>query len=635
MLQAIREFVSGWLAMVIVGLLIIPFALWGINSYFDGAGTIAVAQVNGVDISLRQYQRTQKNLRQQWQAALGGSIPIAQASLLKQQTLDNLVDRELLKQSNASAGLRLSDAQVSASIRGLEPFQGEDGFNVDIYERTVGQLGMSSKGFEAQMRQDMAAEQLQSALIESVFVTRKEAERLALLKNQTRNIHYTLLSSDELKENMEISDEDVEQYYQLSQQYLDPEKIKIAYIDLSFQQIAPQISFSEDELRAYYDSNKEDYDVEGQRKVKQLFVRADEKSTDKQVRQAKEKAQKLLEIIKSGTSFEDVAELHFDEHGPVIEVTEHSFMTAGIMEPEVDQVMFSMSEGDVSEPIVTKLGIHVIKLLKIKAGVANTFDNVREEVESEYRRSLAENQFFELADQLAGLSYENPDTLEIAADALGLRVHESDFFTRNEQDTALLSEPKILAASFSEDVLINGNNSEVVELQDSRMIVLRVLERIAEKKKPLHEVRKRIVTKLKYERARQATRQQGDNIIAALRNGTAMEEIANQNAFEWRAATGIKRDDTSINRLVLRTAFRMGRPEQGKLLYGGNSLGSGDFAVIIINEVIDAAPETIRQEGQLKPIQEQLQRLFSINVWSQYVKQLRGNADIQIFSNNL
>jgi len=120
-----------------------------------------------------------------------------------------------------------------------------------------------------------------------------------------------------------------------------------------------------------------------------------------------------------------------------------------------------------------------------------------------------------------------------------------------------------------------------------------------------------------------------------LRNGTAMEEIANQNALEWRAATGIKRDDTSINRLVLRTAFRMGRPEQGKLLYGGNSLGSGDFAVIIINEVIDAAPDTIRQEGQLKPIQEQLQRLFSNNVWSQYVKQLRDNADIQIFSNNL
>lgn len=622
--------------MVIVGLLIIPFAFWGINYYFDGGGVVIAAKVNGVDISFRKYQQTRQNLRQQWQAALGGSIPTAQESLLTQQTLDSLVARELLKQSNASAGLRLSDAQVRASIKGLEPFQGENGFNTDIYERTIGQLGLSSKGFEAQMRQDMASEQLQSALIESVFVTRKEAERLALLKNQTRNIHYTLLSSDELKESVEISDKDVEQYYQQqTQEYLEPEKIKIAYIDLSLEQIASQVSFSEDELRAYYDSNRENYDVEGQRKVKQLFVQAGEKSTDEQVKQAKEKAQKLLEIIKSGTSFEDIAELHSDDPGPGIEVTEHGFMTEGIMEPEVDQVMFSMGEGDVSEPIITKLGIHVIKLLKIKGGVVNTFENVREEVESEYRRSLAENQFYELADQLAGLSYENPDTLDIAGDALGLRVHESDFFTRNEQDSALLSEPKILSASFTDDVLINGNNSEPVELQDNRVVVLRVLERIAQKKKTLDEVRERIVTKLKYEHARLATRQQGDKIIEALRNGTSMEEIANQNAFEWKHATGIKRDDTSVNRLVLRTAFRMGRPKQDKPLYGGNSLGSGDYTVIIIDEVIDAALDTIRQEEELKPIQDQLQRLFSNNVWSQYVKQLREGADIQIYSNNL
>jgi len=193
---------------------------------------------------------------------------------------------------------------------------------------------------------------------------------------------------------------------------------------------------------------------------------------------------------------------------------------------------------------------------------------------------------------------------------------------------------KIIAASFSEDVLINGNNSEALELDENQLVVLRVLEHIPEQKKPLEDVRLRITTRIKYERASDETKQLGIDIIKELKAQVSREDIASRRDVEWNQVTGIKRDDTSVNRAILRTAFRLGRPVSDKPVYGGSSLGSGDYAVIIINKVKDADISTLKEE-ELKPIENQLQRMESNIAWIQFVKDLRERAKIQVNSNRL
>ncbi|MFQ5659137.1 MAG: SurA N-terminal domain-containing protein [Gammaproteobacteria bacterium] len=635
MLHIVRNWITGWLAIVIVALLIIPFAFWGISYYFGQGGDVNALTVNGTKINLQQYQRAYQTLRQQWQAALGGRIPAEQEAALKQRTVDSLIERELLKQINASIGLWVNNVQLKETIKSLQPFQGEDGFDTNLYTRAISQLGLSPAAFEQQMRQDMLSEQLQSALIESVFVARTDIEQLAQLENQTRNIDYAVLSSDALKESMVITDDDIHQYYQAHTNfYMEPEKIRIAYIDLSLDRIAADIPVQEDELQSYYNSNRENYDVAEQRKVKQLFFKTGKDAAQEQINRGMAKARKLADLARSGTSFEDIAEQHADDPGPELEMSEHGFMTRGIMEPEVDKVMFNMKEGDISDPIQTKNGIYVLKLEKITGGTANTFENVRDQVEKDYRHNRAETRFFDLADKLATLAYEHPDTLDVAAEEIAIQVQESGFFSRQQQDDALLQNPRIISAAFSDDVLLNGNNSEPIEIGDNRVVVLRVTEHLPEKKKPLQEVRERIITRLKYERARRENQDRGATIIKALRNNVSRDEVAVKYNFEWQHKTAVKRDDVQVNRSVLRTAFRLGRPQPGKPLYGGNLLGSGDYAVVIVNEVNDAETGTLKDE-ELVTIRDQLQKQLAADTWTRFMRDLKEQADIHVYSKNL
>lgn len=635
MLLKIRDLVSGWIAAVIVGILIIPFALWGVNSYFgQGINALALA-IDGTEVTLQEYQRAHQNLRQQWQSLIGGSVPAEQEEALKQRTLDNLIERELLRQVNTSIGVRVSNTQVAEAIKNLEPFQGLDGFDSVIYEQSIAQLGYSPAGFEEQMRQDMTSMQLQSALVNSVFVTKAEAQNIAMLKEQIRDISYATLSTDALKDDLEINDEQINAYYdQQGQQFMEPERVRIAYVDLSLQKIAGDIEVNEDDISSYYEANKQNYDIEEQRKFEQLFISTGENASEEVLTRAKDVAQAMYELIKAGATFEEAKQQVDTDAVVTVELSEHDFMTRGIMEPEVDEVMFNLTEGDVGEPIVSASGVQIIRVVKVKGGVANTFENVREEVEQEYRQSLAEKEYFELADQLTALAFEHPDTLDIVSEELNLTVLETALFSRQWQGNELLRNPKILSTSFSEDVLIGGNNSEPIEVEDNRLIVLRVVEHVVEKKKPLEEVRERIIARLKFEQASELAKKQGNEIIAALREGTGKEDVANQHGFEWKEATGIKRDEAGVDRSILKVAFRLGRPQEEQPVYGGDGLISGDYAVIIVNRVRDADVSGLKDEN-ITPISNQLRRVRATDTWMQFVKSLREEADIQVYSNNL
>jgi len=634
MLQVIRDKTSGLIAITIVALLIVTFAFWGVSYYFNQGGEIIAVSVNDTNIDLREYQRVYQSVRRQWQAFLKEEAARVDDEMIKKQTLDNIIDSELVKQMSDSLGLRVDAQQVRNVINSLQAFHGENGFDNTIYERSISQLGFTPLMFERKLRQDMTSEQLQSALSESVFVTDNEVKLIANLKNQTRDISYTIFSSDKLKENLIVRDEEIATFYkQHGRDYLDPDSVKIAYLDLSLQKIANQLEISEDALAEYYQANKADYDVEDQRKVWHITIATGENASDKQIELATARAEELIANLKGGMSFDVLSDKHRDDSGPKFEISELGFLTKGIMDPKIDEIMFSLAEGEISAPIVTKKSVDVIKLEKIKGGAKNTFENAREAVEQAYRLSIAEEQYFEAIDQLANLSFEHPDTLDIAAEELGLEIRESDYFNRNSKDDPLLSDSRIISASFSDDVL-NGNNSDVIEIGNNRVLVLRMLEHIPEQMKSLDEVRERIVTRIKYERAGTQVRETGEAALGKLKNGSSQEQVAAEYAFAWTHSTGIKRDDPEINRSVLRTAFKLGRPEAGQAVYGGTSLGSGDYALVSVSGITDPDVSSYTEE-ELGQIRTQLQKLKAAGIWAQLMRDERRLSQINIYADRL
>ena len=636
MLQTIRDKVSGWIAVAIIILLIIPFAFWGINYYFNQGGNVNVVKVNGTKINLQQYQQAYQTVRQRWETS-NKNEPLTpdQEKRLKQQTLDGLTSRELLNQLNASIGMYVGDRQVQSTIESISEFQGAKGFDKGLYESYVSQTGMSVPAFERQLRSDMISDQTRFGLIETEFMTDKEISLVTSLINQARDIDYAVLSSSESKEKTVVSDKDVQTYYQEhNQDFRIPEQVKIAYVDLSMKKLADAVQVSDSELKSYYNTNKANYGIEEQRSIKQIFIKIPDKNDKDTVAKAKSLADTLSSEIQSGSSMEDVVKKHGKDSGLDVEITDNEFLTKGILEQPVEDAVFKMEEGEISKPIETDTGVYIVKLTKITGGKTTKFENVRDQVEQDYRHNHAETQFFDLADKLASLSYENPDSLEPVSKKLNLEIYKSDFFSRDRKGDDLLSNPKIISASFSEDVLINGNNSEPIEVDSNNIVVLRVLEHHPEKTKPIEEVHDIIVTRIKYDRARVDTEKKGKQVIDDLKNNVPREQVAEKYKVQWKDAAGVRRDNKDIDPMILNSAFSAGRPVGNKPVYSGTSLASGDYAVIVVNKVMDNEKGTMTDD-ELKKLKEQLQQLNDINTWTEFMEDLKEKADIQVYTDNL
>ena len=632
MLQKIRDRTTGWVASAIMVLLIIPFAFWGINYYFSGGQEPVVATVNGVDIKLTQFQRTFSNYRLQMQAYLGKSLTPEDEVYLKQQTLDKLIESELLNQVTTASGLRIDDQQVKEAIKNIDVFKGEDGFNKQFYEESVLRLGMPPAVYEQQMRLDMMSEQLQSAIVESDFITSQELEAAVVLENQLRDITYTIIPVDRFRDSIQVTDSDIEQFYKNnSHLYIKPESVKIAYLELALDKLAADVIVNEDDLRAYYEANKADYAVAEQRKVTQILIKTGEDASEDEIEKARTEAESILAEIHSGKTFKDIAEVYASNTDTNFSINEYGFLGKGLLQKEVDDVVYSMSVGDISDVIQSKQGFHIVKLEDIKGGVMNTFENSREAVEKNYRNHQAEQRFFDLSDQLGTLSYEHSDNLETAAEATGLQIRESDWFDRKGTGTGIISSSRVVDASFSEDVLINGHNSDVLEITDRDLVVLRVIGHNPEAIRPLEEVREDIIKDIKFTQAGKQSASLGQQVINELRNGKDYPVIAEEHDIKWQVATDIKRDDDSLNRAVLRTAFSLGQPADTTPVIGGVALGTGDYAVVTVRAVKKPDMENFKKED----IENTRIKLETAGNWQQYLQQLRAEADITLYRDRI
>ncbi len=645
MLLFIKDKATGWIAGVIVILLVISFSFWGVSFYFgNGSAVSNIVRVNGNDITQRDFQRTVYNLRQQFRFAADEALSFEADEIIKQQALERLIDAEIINQIVDQQGLHVTDAMVLDTIRDIDVFKNESGFSRSLYERSVQGLGMDTAYFEKQLQIDLMSEQLQTGLSESLFVLKEERNTILRLKQQIRDISYTVLDHVAFINDDDISEEDVEAFYQSnSQRYTEPEKVKIAYIDLNVEEIAKEIETDEDSLRGYYNDNRDIYDLTEQRSMTRLFVKTADKTLKEENNEVNTRFREVIDaaliMVKEGKPFEEIVETFTEEGKSALQFSEHAFLSRGVMDEEIDAFLFSAGEGDTSDVIETKTSLNIVKVGEIRGGPKNNYENVARKVEEGYRFEQAELQYFALYDQLANLSYEHPDTLEIAAEAIGKTVINTDYFTR-EGGSGITADKNVIAGSFDFELINSDHNSDVIELSDTHSLVLKVLDHKPATTKPFAEVREEIVEHIKLDRAKQKARETGEIIIAEIKAGAAVADIDTVEDYkvEWSVAEKAMRDSPDINRAVLRRAFQAGEPGEDKPAIAGQFLGSGDYAVVVVTAAYDGSElETNAAKNNVleKSAGLELKRAYGNNEWQTLLENAKNRATITVFDDNI
>jgi peptidyl-prolyl cis-trans isomerase D len=631
MLVLIRDKATGWVAGVIVGLLVISFAFWGVSFYSGQAGKLNVAKVNDVDISFQSFQRSFVQLRKKMQSVLGDSLSLEEDTLIKNQTIEKLIESELINQLVIDSGLNITNERLVESIKNIEFFRNEEGFDRIKYERSINSIGMAPSIFEAQLRMDLLSNQLQAGFFETTFILESELENILRLESQSRDVTYTILSLPSFIEDGEISDSDVDVFYQANPNlFTQSEQVKVAYLELNIKELAKDIETNEEVLRNFYNDNKGDYDVVGQRSIRKLFVKTGEKATNENKNKAEAVITSALELANEGKDFVEIVE---QSTGETLEFSEHTFMSKGIMGKEIDEFLFNSEEGMVSKVIETKEGFNIVKVVEIRGGSENKYENSTQKVKEDYKNKQAELQFFELSDQLITLSYENSDNLEIAADAIDKEIINTDYFARDNDLEGLLSDPLIISKSFDPELIRSRNNSDAIELSDNHIVVLRVIEHKEVVTKPLEDVRDEVIASIRLKLAREKTNETGDRIVAELKSGVNPESIISHSGIEWTTTEKVKRDDMFINRAILRSIFEAGKPNSNEPIITSQRLGSGDYAIIV---VLNAYNETLEVDEELKKRTNlKLRRTLSTNEWQDLLRDVRNNTNIRIFNENI
>jgi len=628
MLQTIRERAQGWIAWVIVILISIPFALWGIQEYLGVGSAPVKVSVNGREITEREFERSYRQFRGELRQRLGKAYrpELVDDARLREEVLDSLIRSELILQATAQMRMRAGKEMIRNTIRSIPLFQVGGRFDKAAYENGTRRQGLTPSGFEQQLQRSIVSEQLTKAITGSELVTRKELEEAIRLSGQRRELDYLIIPAQKLLGDLQVSDSDVSAYYTSNQSdYLAPERVKVEYIELDINRIAHSLQVNDDNLLAYYDQHKKEYVVPERRRASHILIVAEETADEGAIAAARKSAESALNRVREGEDFALVAKEVSQDPGSAESGGDLGFFEKGVMAQAFEDAAFSLSQDAVSDLIRTEFGFHIIKLQDVRAESGKSFAEVREEVLAAYRKEEAGRLFYEYAERLGDLAYDDPDSLEPASETLGVAIKRSDWMGR-DGGKGVLAAGTVAGAAFSEDVLVQGHNSELIDLGAEHVLVLRVEEHEEASTRPLETVKDEIVALLKEREGAKRTKQSGKELLTSLRGGATLTQVASENGLELHNAGDVRRNNRDLPWGVIEELFRLPHPE-GNTVYGGAALGSGDYAVLALHKVTPGSPDDLA-DGEEKRLKDSMAKNRGQSSFSQLVDTMRAGAEI-------
>lgn len=591
MLQTIRDKITGVIAIAFLGAIALTFIFWGAHGLVDfnaGPKTYA-AKVDGESIPTETVRRAWQQRQSQLQQMLRDELPPDMVKSQQAALLDQFVQESLLKQRAARYGYHVSDQQLAERVMQYPQFQVDGKFSKDRYNAVVRASGLTESQFEAELQSGLLIDQMRNAVIESAFVLPYELDRGYAMEKQEREIDYALIPASSFEANTSITDEQVKKWYEQNQdKYLLPETVNLQYIELTREHAESGIQVTEQALKEYYEQVKDRFTTQERRHGRHILITVGD-GVDDAV--ARKKAEELTAKAKAGADFAQLAKENSKDPGSAQQGGDLGWAQRGMFVGPFEDALFAMSAGEIRGPVKSDFGYHVLKLEEVEAGHVKTFEEARAEVEADFRKDRAQNIFYDESQKLADQAFAALTELDSVGKALNLPVKTLTGFTR-EGGGEFGSEPAVIEAAFSDDVLERRQNSPLVTVGEDRALVLRVTDHKAAEPRPLETVSAQIREQLKTQRMREAAAAQGAFAMARLQKGEPWASVTTALKLTTVGKRLMTRQDSVAPPAIVRSAFLAPNSEisEAKPYFGGVTTDDGNYAVYAITQVRNADP---------------------------------------------
>ena len=521
MLQRIRDGFGRSIIVVILGLIAVSFIFWGID--FNIIGPNYAAKVNGEEIPLAEFERNlqaeQANFLDIYRIELDEQI----RRQLRATVIERLVSQRALTQHVEKLGYRASDERLAESVQSIPLFQVGGEFSFDMLETQLAFQGLSVTAFEEMQRTQLELLDLQNGLLNSSFVTPDEYQRYVELLNQRRELAYAVFEVGSFLEGLEVTDEEIAAHYEeFGDRYMTEETAEIEYVEIRRADLASQIEVDDQALREYYERRRFEFRSEEERAASHILITPEAGETDEQ---ARARAEALVERIRAGEDFDALAAEHSDDAGTASSGGSLGWIGRGMLEGPFEDTLYAMEAvGDVSDPVKTDFGWHIIRFDELRAGEERTFEEVRDQLVEDYQTERADDLFYEQANRLTDVAFEEYDNLERVASTLGLPLKRIESFPRTGDPDVFPNSAPIVDAVFGVEAVDVGINSDLIELaEEEHVAVVRVVERFPRERRPLDEVADEIRETLRRERAEELATEAATMFAAALPDSLTSE----------------------------------------------------------------------------------------------------------------
>lgn len=571
MLLKIREKTQGVFSWLILLLICVPFGLWGIQNYLDVGQEKPVASVGEQDFFQRDVNRAYAQFSQNLQ---GMNVD---EQTVRKQALDKLIRDEVMLQYVQDQGLVVNDETTRKYIASLDYFKTDGKFDNRQYKALLASQRMTSNEFAGRIRKALIMEQFQRSIIDSGFATAYDIDSFFQIQNQQRNAEMVTVPIVTITE--KPTEEEVTNYYQQNQDnYKTAEQVAIEYIEVSMDKLAADVEADEAQLMAFYEEQNEEFVTKERRKISHILF-ADSDS-------ALEKANKARERLNT-EEFTQLANELSDDKLSAEKGGDLGLIVSGEMQKEFEEAAFALQIGEISQPVKTEFGYHLIKVTELTEGSVKPYIDVKDKVKQAYQKAQAENAFFELGETLAEVSYENSDSLDAAVEATNIASTKTGLFTRaGGMDIA--GEKAVIEAAFSEDVLA-GNNSEPIELGTDRVVVLRMVNHQVAELKELEEVKSFVEEALMIESAKVQTIAKAKQIKSDAQSGITLKSLADKTGLEYKSLSDLVRNNGELDWQISRAIFSAAKPKGDQPTTVQVGLATGEQVVVNVISVTEGA----------------------------------------------
>ena len=596
----------------VLGLVAVSFVLSGVAGYVLTQTDTSAVKINGEEVSQQLFQQQYNDEYQRLSQQLGAQFAAVADTPefingVRQNVLNRLIDQELLRQYVEELKMSVSDNRVKQHIVSTPTFQVDGKFSNESYQQILRMNGLSADAYAEHVREGLRLEQLQTGLSDTEFTVPVQQEEFARLFFQQRKLRLATLPLSKEINKQSVSEQEVSDFYHSNKDtFMVPETVKVQYIDLTAAEVEKSVQVTEVEVAQYYQDNKAE------------FSKGEQRLAHIQLTNEKE-AQEVYQALQNGADFVEQAKNKSVDKVSAELGGDLGWLSSADLPSAFANSSIGLNIGQYSEPLKVDNTYHIIKVLDSKS-VVLPLSEVKERIEAQIRRDLLAGHFSAAEKQMAEKAFENQSSLQAAADAAGVKVQESDYFSRTSVP-AELNFPAVISAVFDSDISQGGTNSESMNVGEYHSIVVRVVDHKAAGIRTLEEVKTEIETDLKRQKAEKSVLTQAENLVNQLNH----EQQAAKSGLSFNETqTWIYADNQEP--VLTDTVFAMPKPDKDKILYQAAKADNGDIVIIALESVEDGKPE---EQARLQ-LDTVVARTQQTDLQNNLLKSLRTRAKIEI-----